>query len=118
MHELSLCQALISTAEKQLAARPEHTGRRLKALTVSVGALSGCEPELLVHMFPHATLGTRAEGAELNVEFQPAQVACNTCGTRRDVASNALVCPACGGNNVTLVAGDGVYLTGLTLTDA
>ncbi|MBS1210201.1 MAG: hydrogenase nickel insertion protein HypA [Proteobacteria bacterium] len=117
MHELSLCQALIATAERQLAARPEHAGRRLKALKVSVGALSGCEPDLLMHLFPHATPGTQAEGAELKVEFQPAQVACNACGERRDVSANQLACPACGGNNVSLVAGDGVFLTGLTLSD-
>jgi hydrogenase nickel incorporation protein HypA/HybF len=117
MHELSLCQALIATAQRQLTIRPEYTGRRLKTLKVSVGALSGCEPDLLVRMFPHAATGTFAENASLQVDFQPAQVACDACGARRDVAANDLVCPNCGGSNVTLVAGDGVFLTSLTLTN-
>lgn len=115
MHELSLCQSLIATAERQLANRPEHAGRRLRGLKVSVGALSGCEPDLLAHLFPHATPGTVAEGAELEIEFQPAVVACDDCGIRRDVVSNQLCCPACGSPRVSLVAGEGVFLTGLSL---
>lgn len=117
MHELSLCQALIRTAENQLAARPEHAGRRLKALKVSVGALSGCEPDLLVHLFPHATPATVAEGAQLQIEFQPAVVVCEACGTHREVATNQLTCPVCGDSRVHLSAGEGVFLTGLVLSD-
>jgi len=115
MHELSLCQALIATASRQLAARPEHSGRRLRCLKVSVGALSGCEPDLLARLFPHASPGTVADGAELEIEFQPAEVACDDCGARRDVSANQLCCPACGSASITLVAGDGVFLTGLSL---
>lgn len=117
MHELSLCQALIATARRQLASRPEYAGRRLKSLRVNIGALSGCEPDLLARMFPHASPGTVAEGAELIVDFQPARVACSACGTERDVAANQLVCPQCGDQGVKLVAGDEVLLTGMTLAD-
>jgi len=117
MHELSLCEALIDTARRQLDARPEYAGRRLKSLKVSIGALSGCEPDLLARLFPHASPGTVAEGAELIVDFQPARVACEACGTERDVAANQLVCPQCGDTHVRLVAGDDVLLTGMTLTD-
>lgn len=115
MHELSLCQSLIASAERQLAAHPEYAGRRLSRLKVSVGALSGCEPDLLAHLFPHARPGTIAEEAELEVSFQPAVVACDACGAQRDVAANQLGCPACGSPRVTLVAGEEVYLTGLSL---
>lgn len=115
MHELSLCQALIATAERQLAQRPDLAGRRLKSLKVSVGALSGCEADLLEHMFPHACAGTLAAEATLEVEFQAAEVACEDCGTRREVSANQLTCPQCGSNRVELVAGDGVFLTGLSL---
>lgn len=115
MHELLLCEALITTAGCQLAAKPELVGRRLRALKVSVGALSGCEPELLCHLFPHASPGTVAEGAELEVELQPARIACRDCGTVREVPPNQLCCPSCGSLRIRLEAGDGVYLTGLSL---
>jgi len=115
MHELSMCQALIATAKRQLAARPEYSGKRLAGLTVSVGALSGCEPDLLAHMFPHASKGTIAEGAVLEIEFQAVEVACDDCSERRSVAANQLCCPACGSPRVTLCAGDGVFLTNMSL---
>ncbi len=118
MHELSLCEALISTVRRQLATRPEYAGRRIKSLKVTIGALSGCEPDLLIRMFPHASPGTVAEGAELIVDFQSARVACEACGAERDVAANLLVCPKCGDQGVKLVAGDEVLLTGLTLAEA
>jgi len=117
MHELSLCEALIATAKRQLATRPEYAGRRLKSLRVSIGALSGCEPDLLSRMFPHASPGTVAEGAELIVDFQPVRIACSACGAERDVAANLLVCPQCGDQGVKLVAGDEVLLTGMTLAE-
>ncbi len=115
MHELALCRALIGCAERELA---RHPGRQLRALQVSVGALSGCEPELLLHLFPHASQDTAAAGASLAIEFQPARVRCNACARFSEVTPNALCCPACGSAAVVLEAGDGVFLTGLTLSDA
>lgn len=114
MHEMSLCRALISSAERELI---KHSGRRLQALKVCVGALSGCEPALLAHLFPHAAQGTMAEGAELTIEFQAARVRCTACKKPADVAPNQLCCPACGSPAVQLIEGDGVFLTGLVLRE-
>lgn len=118
MHERLLCEALITTAGCQLAARPELAGRKLRAIKVSVGALSGCEPALLCHLFPHASPGTVAEGASLEVEFQPARISCLDCGKVQEVPANQLCCPSCGSLRIRLEAGDGVYLTGLSLGEA
>lgn len=114
MHEMSLCRALIASAERELE---NHPGRHLRALQVSVGALSGCEPELLTHLFPHASLETKTAGAALEISFQPASVRCGECGKTSEVRPNDLRCPACGGMNVSLNAGEGVYLTGLILRE-
>ncbi|WP_158239264.1 hydrogenase maturation nickel metallochaperone HypA [Uliginosibacterium sp. TH139] len=114
MHELALCRALITCAERELA---KHPGRQLRALQVSVGALSGCEPDLLAHLFPHASPDTSAAGAKLEITFQPARVRCRRCGQEAEVAPSALCCPACGSLAVQLIAGDGVLLTSLTLRE-
>lgn len=115
MHELSLCRALITAAERALDSRPDHAGLRVSRLAVSVGALSGCEPALLAHLFPHAAPGTRTAGAELDVRFQPAVVACDDCGGRAEVVAHQLCCPSCSSPRVRLVEGDGVYLVGMSL---
>lgn len=110
MHEFSLCTALVEAAERQLAA---HPGRRLRELRVSVGALSGCEPDLLLHLFPYASVDSEVEGAVLAIDFQPALVKCPQCGKTLETIPNLLRCPDCGSADVELVAGDGVFLTGL-----
>jgi hydrogenase nickel incorporation protein HypA/HybF len=117
MHELSLCQALIATAQEQLAKRPECAGRHLRALKVTVGALSGCEPELLERMFPHAASGTIAENASLQINFQPVEIECRGCGEKREVAANDWLCPHCGSDQVGMLSGNELLLTGLVLED-
>ncbi len=112
MHELSLCRALLATAEQQLAGQAD---RPVKTLCVSIGALSGCEPELLQRLFPHATEGTRFANAALHIAFQPTTVHCHACGKTGEVPPNRFACPSCTSLDVHLIAGDGVFLTGITL---
>lgn len=114
MHELSICRALIQTASEAMQA---HPGRRLSLLRVRVGALSGCEPALLAHLFPHASIGTLAAGAALEVALESVRVHCPACNTEADVAANRLCCPHCHSPAVRLVAGDAVMLMSLQLTE-
>ena len=60
---------------------------------------------------------TFADGAQLEVEFQPVQVTCCACGQRSAVELGRLLCPVCDSLSVTLSAGEGVFLTGLRLSD-
>ena len=62
MHELAICQALIEQVER--VAR-DNAARRILSITVSVGPLSGVEPQLLEHAYPLAAAGTVAEEAKL-----------------------------------------------------
>ena len=55
MHELAICQALIEQVER--VAR-DNAARRILSITVSVGPLSGVEPQLLEHAYPLAAAGT------------------------------------------------------------
>ena len=75
MHELSIAQALLDEIE---AAARSRQALRVAAATVSVGPLSGVEPELLVRAFEMArrtrlvTLDT-----ELTLETAEVRVACS-----------------------------------------
>ena len=77
MHELSVCQALIGQVEK--VAR-ENDARRVVAIVIAVGPLSGVEAGLLEHAYPIAAVGTLAEHATLTVEAVPVRVRCRSCG--------------------------------------
>lgn len=107
MHELSICQALIDQVGRVLRA---NGGRRVVAVHVSVGALSGIEPQLLEHAYPLAAAGTVAEGAELFVETVPVKVRCRTCHAETEAAPNRIVCGACRDWQVDVVAGEEMLL--------
>jgi len=107
MHELSLCQALISQVE-QLAA--EHAATTVETIWLKVGPLSGAEIPLLEHAYPLAAAGSVAEHARLVIEPMPVLVRCQDCGTTSEAAVNRLLCAACGAYRTELVSGDEMLL--------
>jgi len=107
MHELSVCQALIEQVER--VAR-ENDASRVVSIVITVGPLSGVEPQLLEHAYPLAAAGTIAENASLVVERVPVRVRCRTCGAETEASPNRLVCGACGDWQVDVTAGEEMIL--------
>jgi len=108
MHELSVCQALIGQVEK--VAR-ENDARRVVAITISIGPLSGVEAGLLEHAYPVAAAGTLAEQATLTVEIVPIRVRCRSCAAETTAQPNRLVCGSCDDWQVDVIAGEEMLLT-------
>jgi hydrogenase nickel incorporation protein HypA/HybF len=106
MHELAICQALISQVE-DIADRRTAWVRQVR---VGIGPLSGIEPRLLASAYPLACVGTRAEGSELEIEHTDVRVRCRGCGAETMAAANRLVCGACGDWHTDLLAGDELLL--------
>ena len=107
MHELSVCQALIEQVER--VAR-DNDARRVVSIVITVGPLSGVEPQLLEHAYPLAAAGTVAEHASLVVETVPVRVRCRTCGAETEVSPNRLVCGACGDWQADVIGGEEMIL--------
>lgn len=112
MHELSVCQALVRQVE-EVARR--HGAKRVKAIHLDIGPLSGVEPELLHRAYDVAACGTCAEGARLNIETLPLRVRCEECGAETTAAINRLLCGRCGTWRTQLVSGDEMLLRSLDL---
>ncbi|MCW8807154.1 MAG: hydrogenase maturation nickel metallochaperone HypA [Rhodanobacter sp.] len=112
MHELSICRALLDQVE---AVAAEYGVQRVASITVSVGPLSGVEPDLLQAAYPLASAGTLAEGAVLKILRSPLRVHCDQCGTETAATVNRLVCGACGNWRTILVSGDELLLTDVEL---
>jgi hydrogenase nickel incorporation protein HypA/HybF len=112
MHELSVCQGMMSQVEQ--IARREHAVRVTRIL-LSVGPLSGVEPQLLRDAFPIAAAGTLAAGARLDIDSQPIRVRCETCGAETDASPNRLLCGSCGDYRTRLTSGDEMLLMSLEL---
>jgi len=115
MHELAICQALISQVEN--LAR-ENDAIKVASITLGLGPLSGVEETLLRHAYPVASAGTLAEDAELIIQISPIRVHCSSCGKETDAKPNRLICAHCKDWKTELVSGDELLLIQLELDKA
>jgi hydrogenase nickel incorporation protein HypA/HybF len=128
MHELALAGAVIDTAERHAG------GRRVLLVRLRLGELRQVVPDSLAFYFEHVARGTLCEGAVLEHEVIPAGLACAGCGETWALESATAVpgaptpvpgaptwgqarpgrarpqvsfrCPACGGADVGIEAGN------------
>jgi len=114
MHELSVCLSLLREVER--IARDNNAGR-VTRIAVTVGPLSGVEPDLLRNAYPLAVAGTIAEDAELQISVAEIVVKCSQCGAESPAKANRLLCGDCGDYRTRLVTGDEMVLQSLELDD-
>ena len=93
MHELSIAIAIVEQAEE---VAKEHSGSRICAVHVRVGAMSGVVRDALEFAWETACEGTAVQGAELIVEDVPITMRCTQCGREQAVMSpQDLRCVGC-----------------------
>ncbi|MBE3562920.1 MAG: hydrogenase maturation nickel metallochaperone HypA [Hydrogenibacillus schlegelii] len=94
MHELSIAHQLVELAVENA----DRMGfRRVTALHVRIGALSGVVQEALRFAYDIAAAGTAVEGARLIIEDVPVVIYCPTCRTERSLPAPVPArCPVCG----------------------
>ena len=113
MHEMSICQALMDQVERIAG---EQGASRVDKIVLSIGPLSGVEPELLSRAYEVSRAGTVAENAELEIETGPIVVECRSCGASGEAGVSRLVCPSCGDWQVNLTQGDELLLLRLEVS--
>jgi hydrogenase nickel incorporation protein HypA/HybF len=105
MHEYSIVGALLERIEE--LAR-ERQARAVHGVLVSIGELSGVEPDLLATAYETFRERTICEGAKLTILPVAARWDCLEC--RRSIPRGAILeCPICGGP-ARLSAGDEIVL--------
>lgn len=114
MHELAVCQALLTEVER--VAR-DAGGGAVRRVVLRVGPLSGVEPALLARAFEFARTGLAA-GAELSLEAIGVRIECLACGAESDATPQRLRCGACGGARTRLRSGDELVLQRVELAPA
>ncbi len=112
MHELSIAQALIGQLEKVAAGEGADAVTRA---VISVGGLSGVDPEALRMAFPVAAEETLAEGAELDIELVPADLTCKACGQQSHPEFAFMICEQCGSSEVEIDGGRELLLKSVEL---
>jgi hydrogenase nickel incorporation protein HypA/HybF len=107
MHELAICQALMSQIET--IAR-DNQAFEVTSITLGMGPLSGVEEYLLKHAYPVASAGVVAEGAKLIIRTTPVRVSCSECGKESEAEPNRLLCGFCENWRTEVISGDELLL--------
>lgn len=105
MHELGMCQSVVSAVEQRAQ------GREVAAVGVRAGTLLRVVDEAFTASFQMAAEGTVAADAEVDLEVVPLQATCRSCGEAFTTDDPWPACPVCetveidrdGGHELTLV---------------
>lgn len=100
MHELAITQSVVEICEKNAA------GRRVVAVTLEIGDLSGVVPEAVEFCFEACISDTLLEGARLIIERIPARGRCPGCGGEVLVETLYDPCPLCGDYGIGVISGE------------
>ena len=112
MHELSVCQSIVTQAEEIAA---QHNAKGVLSIKLQIGPLSGVEAPLLQQAFPIAVADSVAKDAKLEIEELPVRVQCKSCQAETDASPNRLVCGQCGDWQTTIISGDEMLLASVEL---
>ncbi len=117
MHEASIAEALINTAEEEVRNSGSRKGAKIRNITIKVGPLSGVSVDALRFAFEMLKKGTRLEQAELRVEQTHATCICRDCG-KKSIAKDLLQgCPLCHGYDIRLEGGDELLIESIEVEE-
>ena len=94
MHEAALAEGIIKIA---LDVATENNSKKISAIGLKLGDMSGVEIGALNLSFNVLTKNTIAEGAELKINRVPISAQCNKCGDVFEVSHYNFFCPKCDG---------------------
>ncbi|MBN1345827.1 MAG: hydrogenase maturation nickel metallochaperone HypA [Phycisphaerae bacterium] len=112
MHEISVAQAVLEAAEREVR---EHGGGLIRRVRCRVGVLQQIVPELLSEAFGCVVERSRHRGAGIDVDKAPVTIDCATCGHQSVSEDWRVTCPECDSFEVRITGGDELELTGITL---
>ncbi len=115
MHEMVVTQSLLDIVLKEAAAAG---AKKVNAVNLVIGELSGLVDDSIQFYFDFMTKGTIVEGAKLNFKRVPAKMKCRACGEEFITAPDEWVCPKCEKWQAEVVAGKEFYIDSIEVDDA
>lgn len=103
MHEMSLCEGVLSVLEQEAAKQGFST---VSAVWLEIGELSAVDPEAMLFSFDAVTRNTLAQGAELHIIDVPGTAWCMPCAESVSVKQRFDACPKCGSHQLQVTGGD------------
>ncbi|MCB1310785.1 MAG: hydrogenase maturation nickel metallochaperone HypA [Sedimentitalea sp.] len=103
MHEMSICESIVSVIERQAVAQ---SFSRVNLVRLEIGPLAGVELQALRFSFDVVTRGGIAENARLEVIEMPVAGWCMPCAKPVTVAERYDPCPDCGSYQIQITGGE------------
>lgn len=103
MHELSVTQNIIKICSEEAE---KNSVIKVNEIKILVGELTGLIPESIQYYFDIASIGTRVEGAKLNIVKVPLKIFCNECKNTSVLKRGNFTCPVCKGSDIKLLGGN------------
>ena len=106
MHELAIMTRVLDVA---LEYAEVNNVKKIRAINLEAGAISGIVPRFAQMFFDHISKGTIAENALIKIENIPAKMACRSCGLEADMVpiGQSYSCLECGSQSMQIVSGRG-----------
>lgn len=114
MHELPVTESLLEIA---LRHGRDAGAEAVTDLHVVIGELSSIVDESVQFYWDMISEGTAAAGSRLHFRRIPGRLGCLTCGNTYSPRED-LPCPACGGVDIEVLAGEEFYLEAIDITTA
>lgn len=103
MHEGPVAQSILQIVQDYAA---ENQAKQVKKVTVIVGEMTGYVESAIRFYWESLTLGTVAEGSEIEIYYVPIKVKCNNCGIEYEAKDQFdLFCPNCNFFGGTVITG-------------
>ena len=113
MHELSIAMSIVDAASEEAA---RCGARRVNAVHMKLGPLSGVVKDALCFSFEVACEGTALAGSRLVIEDAPVIAYCTDCCAEQTIESiQRLACPKCGTLTPQVMQGRELLVTALEL---
>jgi hydrogenase nickel incorporation protein HypA/HybF len=115
MHELAVTQSVLAVA---LEAAAKADAKRITAINLVIGDISGFVDESVQFYFDVLSRDTPAQGAMLRFDRRPAMATCRDCGLAWQVTLPLpAACSACGGARLAISGGRELRIDSIEVDD-
>lgn len=102
MHEMAIAQGILDIVLKTAA---ENSAKKVNGIKLLIGQMTQVEPESLKFGFAALSIGSIAEGANIDITIVPLVGQCNSCEQQFPVERYCFLCPNCNSASVALISG-------------
>jgi len=112
MHELAVTESLLKTS---CAYAKENGARKVSALTIKIGDLSGIIDDSVQFYWDIIAEDTICEKSTLQFKRIPAEILCEACGQTFIMQGELIPCPNCGSLQLKIISGDDFTLESIDI---